>query len=55
MYFKMLTSTIIERYKGYGKLKVLVIYIHLSIFIFYKNGPNITNTRSDITLILYFF
>jgi len=39
-----------------GKLKMLlVINISLSMFIIYKNDPNIINTRFNITCNLYFY
>jgi len=40
----------VRKHLGYGDLKVLEIYINLSIFIIFKNGPCSINTTSD-----YFF
>jgi len=39
---------------NYGGLKILVVIINLSIFIIWKNDPNIINTVSNIIYILYF-
>lgn len=38
----------------YNNFKNVVIYINLFIFIIYKNGSSIINTRTNNTSILYF-
>jgi len=44
----------LEDIVDYGRLKMLVICINLSILIIYKNASSLINTWSDITYILYF-
>jgi len=31
---------VLERYSGYGYLKIVIIIINQTIFITYRNGPN---------------
>lgn len=50
--------TLCIRYNRFGRydydnLKILIIYINLSIFIIYKNDQSIINTRSDILHLFY--
>lgn len=42
-------------HRGYGNLKMLVIYISLIIFIIYKNGSSIINTDPILHTLFYIF
>jgi len=54
----MIMGLYFVRYEVYGKLKMLLTYINVLIFMIYKNNPSIINiliyTICDITTILYF-
>jgi len=43
-----------DNMRGYGNLKIVLIYIYLLNILAYKYCPSIINTRANIIRILYF-